>query len=207
MLIPNRRSLLTLTGLASAVHSFSRLSFSHSLIFISLFNPTLLTMAPRVLAVVVMAASLVTANINFTWVQPSCGPDDPFNRCLRGQHCESTSCVPDYDPRRHHRLAPGHAEKRTAKPVTQTVDGTCGAANGGTTRSLRDWMPEWALPCITEQQPFYVYLQYRDPDQCADAEADWTPDHRWHLRRRKRRTVCGNWPQGSCCSQYGWCGN
>lgn len=120
-------------------------------------------MAPRVLAVAVMAASLVAANINFTWVQPSCGPDDPFNRRPSGQHCENATCVPDYDPRSHHRLAPAHPEKRTAnlmlgrarhgrrQTVSVTMDGTCGAANGGTvcgSRPQGGWCGNAYVRCL-----------------------------------------------------------
>src|ERR1700760_4983796 len=79
---------------------------------------------------------VVLANINFTWVNPSCSAQDPDN-CLRGQHCQGTSCVPDYTTN----LKPNRqAEKRRTmfetmdleKRQTITTDGTCGTQNGGT---------------------------------------------------------------------------
>jgi hypothetical protein len=47
-------------------------------------------------------SSKTFANINFAWVQPACNPWDTYNHCLRGQHCESEVCVPNFSPEFRH---------------------------------------------------------------------------------------------------------
>jgi hypothetical protein len=93
-------------------------------------------MAPqRTLLALLAFTPLALANINFTWINPTCSPSDTYNKCLKGQHCEGTACVPDVNP------DPGlvrSSEKRDIREILkrQTAprdDGLCGAAYGGAT--------------------------------------------------------------------------
>ncbi|KZM19873.1 chitin binding [Ascochyta rabiei] len=99
-------------------------------------------------------AGLASANINFSWVNPTCDINAP-SRCLTGQHCgEDNMCVADIKSD-HSKISSSHLQIVPEKRQTKySQDGQCGPANGN-------------LLC--------------DP----------------------KSTVYS----GSCCSQYGWCGN
>jgi hypothetical protein len=87
---------------------------------------------PRTLLALLAFSPLALANINFTWINPSCGPSDTYNKCLKGQHCEGTACVPDVNPDAGVVRASEKRdlEKRQTAPRS---DGLCGAAYGGAT--------------------------------------------------------------------------
>lgn len=119
-------------------------------------------------------AGLATANINFSWVNPSCEFNTiGANNCLTGQHCTeqntyvllaelspllliSSRCVADLKSDKSKLVSRSHLRVPRAKKQTTkySTDGQCGPANGN-------------LLC--------------DPNSTVYT--------------------------GTCCSQYGWCGN
>lgn len=67
-------------------------------------------------------ATTATANINFTWVQPSCSEGQEYTGCLKGQTCINMTCHADFVPAAH-RVA--SVERRVT-----TNAGRCGSGFG-----------------------------------------------------------------------------
>jgi hypothetical protein len=123
------------------------------------------TRPPLALPLVLLCASGVAANINFTWIQPSCSPSQPW-RCLRGQHCRNDSCLADYEG---------------------------GLLGGSGSTPERRW--------------FADLLHVRQSASSGSGSASGADTTDGMCGSQNNGTVCGDWPEGSCCSEYGYCGD
>ncbi|ORY66597.1 glyoxal oxidase N-terminus-domain-containing protein [Pseudomassariella vexata] len=158
--------------------------------------------------------STALANINFTWVQPSCRAEAEYTGCLAGQICRETTCEPIFTPS-FDRVA--SVEKRTV-----TTDGTCGAAHSGTVCGNR---PDGSCRstygrCGSSSAHCGTGCQSGNCISALSTRASTTPKISTKSKTSTRAitndgtcglqnngAVCGDWPQGSCCSSYGYCGN
>ena len=165
-------------------------------------------------------AGLASANINFSWVNPTCDVAQP-NRCLSGQHCDDSQCVPDIRSD-HSKVSTSHLrvvpEKRQSK---YSQDGQCGPNNGnllcdpnstvykGTCCSQYGWCGSTESHCGTG------CLSGCSNSPAASAAAPVaTKDSTVPARDDGR---CGkdfggascdaNGAYGGCCSSYGYCGS
>ncbi|KAH8896611.1 DUF1929-domain-containing protein [Thozetella sp. PMI_491] len=185
------------------------------------------------LVVAATLATTATANINFTWIQPSCIENKAYTGCLKGQTCVGTTCHADFVPSTNRVSA---VEKRDLLgdllSSLVTTDGTCGAANGGTICgnwaqgsccSSYGWCGNTDVHCGDGCQsgPCLIFSSAAASSapsssaggastpassvSAAQSSAPVTKDGT--CGAANGGTVCGNWAQGSCCSSYGYCGN
>jgi hypothetical protein len=162
-------------------------------------------------------AGLASANINFSWVNPTCDVNAP-NRCLTGQHCgEDSACVPDIRSD-HSKVSTSHLQIVPEKRQTKySQDGQCGPSHGnllcdpnstvykGSCCSSYGWCGNTDAHCGTgclsgcDNTPATpvaskaAAVSYRDDGRCGKDFGSATCDP--------------NGAYGGCCSSYGYCGS
>lgn len=170
---------------------------------------------------IVLASSLTlritSANIIFPYIQPTCHYEPEFSRCLRGQECTTNNtCVPvDITFRRE--------EATAALPRS---DGRCGFQFRGASCdpegpfggccSQHGWCGKTPMHCLQENgcqsgcaadptksagvsiSESAIGVATSTISTPAAASRSVTTDGT--CGAGKGNTVCGNWPQGSCCS-------
>ncbi|OSS46059.1 hypothetical protein B5807_08234 [Epicoccum nigrum] len=165
-------------------------------------------------------AGLASANINFSWVNPTCDVAQP-NRCLSGQHCDDSKCVPDIRSD-HSKVSTSHLrvvpEKRQSK---YSQDGQCGPNNGnllcdpnstvykGTCCSQYGWCGSTEGHCGTG-----CLSGCNNSPATSAAAPVATKDSTVPARDDGRcgkdfggATCDANGAYGGCCSSYGYCGS
>ncbi|KAK4894700.1 hypothetical protein LTR27_007088 [Elasticomyces elasticus] len=173
--------------------------------------------------VTALFAATGTANIVFPFVQPRCNNSSGIG-CLRGQHCLSDgTCVShhitrDATPREDGRCGDefGGATCDTkgeyggccsghgycGKTVDHCLVGN-GCQSGCTNTAVTSPVPQ---PDSTDVSPGGINSEpvIAPPSSTGAATGPETTDGT--CGASNGGTTCGDWPQGGCCSMYGFCG-
>lgn len=192
------------------------------------------TASPTPSANVTTDGSCGTANGNTTcgnWPQGSCCSQYGYcgnDTAHCGAGCQSGPCL-STSSSTSSLTSTSSTSSITASPTPSanvTTDGTCGAANGDTV--CGNW-PQGSCcsqygycgndtahcgagcqsgPCSVSS---VSSLQSSTSSTSSSSTASPTPSANvttdGTCGATNGNTTCGNWPQGSCCSQYGYCGN